>query len=360
MCKFKKMKVRYIAYCFAGFLLVFAFFLSSCKKEKSVYFKLSILIPNRFPANVSQFPADFVSLCKPIQTPDRTKFYMPTPISVHRLSNNFTIDLRVLRANATNYKSHVNQVDAFFIKGAGMSLPKELSQDLPSTYNEEASLKEFFASLGTRDTVFYYSESPRNNSIYGVVLFGNVDTLKAAILNLLAFDGSKNIHVVYNPTEEQMNLITGKAEQDYNNVIASADLEFGRGNYDAAKRLYFKANAIKNDEYASKQIAIIIRFEKPEKHIGEKQVKAKRKFDGSLMFSYAKYNGDVVNGQPCGDGTLTFYEAHELSENDNRKAEKGDKIVGYWVKGKISHGKWFSQDGVLKGKIFGGTNANCD
>jgi len=355
------MKFRFYLFSFFVSFISALIGLSSCKKEPKLDYKLSIIVPNKLFSNDSRFPTDIILFCKPSRSAGSDLFFMPTPITVRRLSNNFILDMKVLRANATNFKSHVNQVEAYFMKGQGSVLPKELISDLPNDYSEVDAIRYFLSSIGTRDCVFYYSDVPKNDSINGCRLYSDVDTLKAAIVEAIVTRKFRNVIIIYNPMEIQNNLVNIQDSTDeFANLVQQADNEFRKGNYKGAKELYLKAKSIKDDNYSNKQIEIIIRIESPDKKNPEKSVHSSQRGKCSLVFSYGKYNGECTNGLPCGDGTMTFFEPHELSENDYRKAEKGDQIAGYWVKGKISHGKWFGRDGNLKGKIFGGTNANCD
>ena len=72
------------------------------------------------------------------------------------------------------------------------------------------------------------------------------------------------------------------------------------------------------------------------------------------------FTGTIRNGFPDGYGTYTFRQSRRIDMHDpeQRVAQKGDYIVGDWNNGHLNYGEWYGANGVKKGFIELGDNAD--
>ena len=82
------------------------------------------------------------------------------------------------------------------------------------------------------------------------------------------------------------------------------------------------------------------------------EVKAQRQ---TIDLGYATYTGEVKNGKPHGEGTLTFKVPHRLDSHDDDRniAEAGDRLEGSFYQGHLDYGTWHKQDGSTQTLVFG-------
>lgn len=76
---------------------------------------------------------------------------------------------------------------------------------------------------------------------------------------------------------------------------------------------------------------------------------------GTKQYSFGRYEGELENGIPEGDGTM-YYNCHiqiakYYTDGPERFAEKGDYLVGNWKCGDINTGKLYNNEGVPKSDI---------
>ena len=73
-----------------------------------------------------------------------------------------------------------------------------------------------------------------------------------------------------------------------------------------------------------------------------------------LDLGYAEWRGPVKNGQPHGDGIMTFKSTHRIESRDSeaRTALPGDYVDGTYVNGHLSEGSWYGSSGEKKGFLL--------
>lgn len=72
---------------------------------------------------------------------------------------------------------------------------------------------------------------------------------------------------------------------------------------------------------------------------------------------YAVWVGKMKNGKPHDvQGSLTFKSSHIIDSRDEKKrtASAGDKVIGTFEDGHLTHGKWYKSDGNVESIILGG------
>ena len=58
---------------------------------------------------------------------------------------------------------------------------------------------------------------------------------------------------------------------------------------------------------------------------------------GTINLGYAKYEGDIKNGKPHGNGTMTFKETHVVpGAKGNIEAKSGEYAIGSWRNGEVN------------------------
>lgn len=76
----------------------------------------------------------------------------------------------------------------------------------------------------------------------------------------------------------------------------------------------------------------------------------------SKIYSFGSYRGDLKNGIPEGDGTMTYTRRVQIAKHDTQNpahyAEAGDYFVGSWGNGDIVSGALYNKDGVIKERIL--------
>lgn len=85
------------------------------------------------------------------------------------------------------------------------------------------------------------------------------------------------------------------------------------------------------------------------------QEKSKPSTSNTHKLSYGSWNGGWKNGQPHGNGTLTYSTATTIDSRDpkGRVAQPGEYIVGEWDNGHLVQGRWFKNDGTKEAVIIG-------
>lgn len=66
----------------------------------------------------------------------------------------------------------------------------------------------------------------------------------------------------------------------------------------------------------------------------------------ALNLGYASYDGDTRDGQPHGNGTLTFNTSHLIPGTVDCMANAGEKVTGSFREGKVNMGTWYRNDGT--------------
>ena len=81
-------------------------------------------------------------------------------------------------------------------------------------------------------------------------------------------------------------------------------------------------------------------------------------FSNVLDLGFATYEGGMRNGQPHGNGTMTFRMRHLIPGTVDCEAASGEKVIGSFREGKINMGTWYRNDGsqalVKLGQKYGG------
>lgn len=70
---------------------------------------------------------------------------------------------------------------------------------------------------------------------------------------------------------------------------------------------------------------------------------------------YGSWNGGWKNGQPHGNGTMTYSTSHVIDSRDpkGREAQAGEYVIGEWDNGHLVQGRWFKNDGTKESIIIG-------
>lgn len=86
----------------------------------------------------------------------------------------------------------------------------------------------------------------------------------------------------------------------------------------------------------------------------QSQPTASTKSSGSIRLSYGKYSGSTQVGKPHGQGRMTFTSSHIIDSRDSkgRVADAGDYVIGEWNNGNLVQGRWYGNDGNVKGSII--------
>jgi len=67
---------------------------------------------------------------------------------------------------------------------------------------------------------------------------------------------------------------------------------------------------------------------------------------GTIELGYAKYEGDIKNGKPHGNGTMTFKETHVVpGAKGNIEAKAGEYAIGGWRNGEVNLVTLYQKDG---------------
>ena len=67
---------------------------------------------------------------------------------------------------------------------------------------------------------------------------------------------------------------------------------------------------------------------------------------GVIDLGYAKYEGDIKNGKPHGNGTMTFKEIHVIpGAKGNIEAKAGEYAIGGWRNGEVNLVTLYQKDG---------------
>ena len=76
---------------------------------------------------------------------------------------------------------------------------------------------------------------------------------------------------------------------------------------------------------------------------------------GTLNLGYATWKGSVKNGNPDGNGTLTFTSSHIIDSRDpeRHQAQAGDRVEGQFSNGHLEYGKWYKSDGTVESLLIG-------
>lgn len=76
---------------------------------------------------------------------------------------------------------------------------------------------------------------------------------------------------------------------------------------------------------------------------------------GTKKLSYGTWTGTLKNGEPHGQGTLTYSTEKVIDSRDpkGRVAHPSEYIIGEWENGHLVQGRWFKKDGTKEVIIIG-------
>ena len=82
--------------------------------------------------------------------------------------------------------------------------------------------------------------------------------------------------------------------------------------------------------------------------------------NGTQTYSFGKYEGALVNGQPHGQGTMTYTCRVQIAKHGRNEvfAENGDRFTGTWGNGDIEHGFLRDRNNNDKAHINAGRRPN--
>lgn len=66
----------------------------------------------------------------------------------------------------------------------------------------------------------------------------------------------------------------------------------------------------------------------------------------TIRLDYATYSGQCLNGEPHGNGTLTFHSNHLIPGTIDCEASAGETVKGTFRDGKVNSGIWQRNDGT--------------
>ena len=66
---------------------------------------------------------------------------------------------------------------------------------------------------------------------------------------------------------------------------------------------------------------------------------------GNLNLGFATYKGDVKNGKPHGNGTMTFKKRQMIPGTYDVQAYPGEQVIGVWREGNINLGTLYQTNG---------------
>lgn len=301
---------------------------TNMNSKDAVHYKLSIVITDRLSSDRnSSYPEDIINLCKPYDTTCNKKFFMPTPITIYRLGKVvYEKELKVIAGKVTNFKSHVNSVDAFFIKGEGKTVGKELSTANSEDFNQIEFLNSYISSVGKKDKIFYYSQNSKNDSINGQKLFNDINELKSILSEFLCENQNFNIIVIYNPAEQKKTTIDTIESVGPSGITGKSGVTGKSGNQ-GNSGVTGKTGGRPKPPY----------------------------MQTTLKFPSGTYSGEVNDkGLFQGIGTYTYAQRKLISNKDIKKryAESGDYFIGEWNQGNVVQGKLYDKNNKLKEVIM--------
>lgn len=341
--------------------LVISLFIISCKEKQISYVKMTMElngpiqnltdkdpIPNSIAEIISYYDSTCIEkLFVPNVTFIRTDFVVPKTLEFElplSAENKFRKSLGFLSAE--------NLQEDYDKNLKSSSIPLILIQKTDRVDNSalDKSIKKTDLNLNISDN---------NND--------SVAVIKKRIQKILCDNDENTVIIVRINTVLDENELT----EDQNKLIADADILFAKKKYLEAKTIYTKViNAVPLNNYVKTQLSRIEKIlltsttttvtDKTTKTTttSETQItnsgntksnKGTKSGSGikSLNLSYARYTGDVKNGKMNGDGTLEFLEDFQIPTVDSEKkrfANKGDKVQGTWIDGKLQQGKRYDKN----------------
>ncbi len=129
------------------------------------------------------------------------------------------------------------------------------------------------------------------------------------------------------------------------------------GNKDKTRKVLVDGNHKYKAQFEKEYVAPSDESKDPsDKWIVEHIVKEKSPKSHTKRYWFGKYEGDMKNGIPDGNGKM-YYNCHiqiaKFHSNSPYFAEEGDYFDGYWTNGDINNGRLFDKDGNLKHTIRG-------
>lgn len=90
--------------------------------------------------------------------------------------------------------------------------------------------------------------------------------------------------------------------------------------------------------------------------VTEPKIPSHTKTRYTKKYSFGKYEGEMKNGIPEGDGKMYYYRHTQIAKHDTGNpphyAESGDWFYGSWGNGDIICGALYNKDGRIKEEIF--------
>lgn len=218
-------------------------------------------------------------------------------------------ELPILRGVETNLKSYKSSALSFFQKNEDKKLNKALLCSNPDNYNQIDTLISYLAKHnGNKEHTFYFSQHPKNDSIYNQPLFSNSDKLKTAISKFLCDNENDipNIIVVYNPVEKikevpkTENVDTAKTVETP--IVKN---EIDKGDSGKTKKKIKKENKTDNDPKPIKGNTFIPRFDLHTNTISWEKMENVESIYVTVKPILPKKEGDIeiINEQINGDAT---------------------------------------------------------
>lgn len=105
-------------------------------------------------------------------------------------------------------------------------------------------------------------------------------------------------------------------------------------------------------EPAKEDVPAVVEEKTPAK---EKPQTEPTQASGSHKLPYGTWSGGWKNGQPHGNGTMTYSKSHVIDSRDpnGREAQAGEYVIGEWDNGHLVHGRWFKNDNTKESIIIG-------
>ncbi len=125
-----------------------------------------------------------------------------------------------------------------------------------------------------------------------------------------------------------------------------------------SKKSIVDAQVSNNDSAIEKQQTVDIQKENDDIAVADTSVKefakvqnvADIKLKGVIELPYGRYEGDILDGKPHGNGSLVYNKSYLINSNDSklRYSEKGDIFVGKFYVGVPEYGKLYNSSRELK------------
>lgn len=105
-------------------------------------------------------------------------------------------------------------------------------------------------------------------------------------------------------------------------------------------------NPVNIETETTKEPVVVEEVKEEPKVVETKKDKSIQNDQGIIELGYAKYEGDIKNGKPHGNGTMTFKKTHVVpGAKGNIEAKSGEYAIGSWRNGEVNLVTLYQKDG---------------